>query len=98
MKYTEDSREKAISKVSEETGIKVKFGTRRPEKDQAWIWALSLSGIEYGIIGYYDDLKYYQGDESIFKADRIAKRLPKDKGDALIEFVKQSNSRMERGI
>jgi len=73
----------------------VKYGTKRNDTDVIHINALSISGIQYSTMGYVFDLHYYQGNDSIFKAERLASKMPKDKGDKLIDYVRKSNERME---
>lgn len=75
---------------------KVKYGTLRPTFDQAKIGLLTSCAVEYGNMGYADDLQYYQGEDSIFKAERLAQKLPKEQAEELISLVRDSNERMER--
>ncbi|CAB1251797.1 conserved protein of unknown function [Ruminococcaceae bacterium BL-6] len=74
---------------------KVKYGTKRSAFDCAKIWLMALSGIEYSNMGYAEDLQYYQGNDSIFKAERLATKMSKDKGNMLISFICESNKNME---
>lgn len=69
---------------------------KRPDIDCAKIGMLTISGINYSNSGYASDLYYYQGKESLFKAERLAKNMSKEKGQQLIAFIRESNERMER--
>ena len=73
----------------------IKYGTPRPIGEHLTIYALALSGMEYENVGYTDDLKYYQGKDSIFKAERIASKGDPIKGKELIDFITESNRKME---
>lgn len=73
----------------------IKYGTKRPDVDAFRINTLAQVGIEYSNQGYVDDLQYYQGEESVLKAQRMASKMPKDKGEELIKLVRESNARME---
>lgn len=74
---------------------KAKYGSKRPIADRAKIGLLTNTGVEYSTMGYASDLQFYQGPDSIFKAERIARTMRKDRGDELITLVKDSNARME---
>ena len=74
----------------------VKIGTPRSAEDKVKIGLLALLGAEYGVSGYVDDLHYYQGEESIRKAEILAKHMDNKKmGDNLISLIKESNAKME---
>ena len=73
----------------------VERGTKRPDIDIFKIVTTAQLGMEYGNMGYVDDLQYYQGEDSIFKAQQIAAHMPEDKGKELIDLVKESNEKME---
>jgi len=75
--------------------MKVKFGTRRSMEECAKIGLIALFGVEYGNSGYAEDLQYYQGEQSIFKAKQLAKHMSKEKGNELVDLIKQSNLKME---
>ena len=68
---------------------------KRPDYDCAIIGLLTVSGVEYGNLGYANDLYYCQGEESLYKAGRLAKNMPEEKGQELIAFIKKSNNEME---
>jgi hypothetical protein len=72
-----------------------KLGTKRSINDCARIGLMTVSGVESQNMGYCNDLYYYQGDESIYKAERIAACMPKEQGEQLINFIKKSNEKME---
>ena len=69
-------------------------GKKRTNEEIFKINTMTLAS-DYSSIGYVDDLQYYQGKESIFKAKQIAAKMPKEKGKELIEFVRESNQRIE---
>ena len=69
---------------------------RRSDCDCAKITLLTVSGVEYSNLGYAADLQYYQGAESIYKAKELAARMPDDKGRELVDFIRESNERMEK--
>lgn len=73
----------------------VKNGTKRSDIDIFKIVTTAQMGIKYGNMGYVDDLAYYQGEDSIFKAQQIATRMSKEKGEELIRLVRESNAKME---
>ena len=73
----------------------MEIGTKRSDMDCFRIVTLAQLGAESDNMGYVSDLAYYQGEESIYKAKRIAEKMPKDKGDELISLVRESNARME---
>lgn len=73
----------------------VKRGEKRPDIDIFKIVTTAQLGIEYGNMGYVDDLQYYQGEDSIFKAQQIATRMSKEKGDELVRLVRESNLKIE---
>ena len=52
---------------------------KRPDYDCAIIDLLTVSGVEYGNLGYASDLYYCQGEESLYKAGRLAKNMPEEK-------------------
>ena len=68
---------------------------KRSDTHCAKISLLTVSGIEYENAGYASDLYYYQGKESINKAERLAEKMPKEKGQELIDFIRESNKEME---
>ena len=67
---------------------------RRSDSDCAMIRLLIATGVDYGNLGYADDLMYYQGADSIYKAQRLAALMPEDKGRKLVQFIAESNDRM----
>jgi len=71
------------------------WGTKRTDFECAKISLLCMPHLEYGIFGYMDDLMCYQGDESIRKAQRFAEFMSKSKGKELVEFIVESNQRIE---
>ena len=75
----------------------VKKGTKRPDIVIFRITTLAQTAIEYTNQGYVDDLQYYQGEESIFKAQQIASNMPTAKGEELVNLVLRSNATMEEG-
>jgi hypothetical protein len=73
----------------------IKIGTKRSVNDCARIGLMIAAGVEFQNIGYCNDLYYYQGAESIYKAERIASCMPQEQGKQLINFIKESNEKME---
>lgn len=71
---------------------------RRSDIDCARIALLTVSGVNYGNSGYANDLMYYQGEESVYKAQRLAAQMPEDKGQKLVRFVVESNDRMAKQL
>jgi len=75
--------------------MEVKLGMKRSLEDCVKIGLLTMFGVEYGNIGYAEDLKYYQGEQSVFKAQQLAKHMSKEKGNELVNLIQQSNLEME---
>lgn len=73
----------------------IKIGMKRPINDCVRIGLMTAAGIEYQNMGYCNDLMYYQGDESIYKAKRIAACIPEKQGEQLVAFIEESNKKME---
>lgn len=74
----------------------MKIGKKRSDFDCAKIGLMTASGVEYGNGGYCADLCYYQGAESIYKAERVASKMQIDAGERLIKFITESNKKMEK--
>jgi hypothetical protein len=68
---------------------------KRSDLDCFKIVTLAQEGMDYRNMGYVSDLQFCQGEESIFKAKRLAEKMSKDKGNELINLVYESNARME---
>lgn len=73
----------------------LKLGTKRSDFECAKIGLMTMAGVKYENMGYCDDLCCYQAGESIFKAKRIAAHMPKEQGEQLVNFVIESNKKME---
>jgi len=68
------------------------YGTKRPIAEVAKIGLLCIPGIRYGNTGYVSDLNLYQGDESIYKAERL---VAAGAAPELVDFIRESNARIE---
>lgn len=73
----------------------VKIGTPRSQEDKAKIGLLAVCGADYGVSGYVEDLGYYQGEDSIRKAEILAQHMNTETGEALMRLVRESNAKME---